>query len=109
MRLEPFNYTGKTVVGVKRFNEAVEAEMRRVLPLKGQWRGEGYGYPERYGDGYMNHVIAKLNGPGGLICVTAVSALATEHGPDPEQRCSARMFHPRLSLQIKHQTGHASP
>ena len=44
VRLEPFNYTGKTVVGVKLYKTAFAAELRRVIGMKGQWKGYKDGY-----------------------------------------------------------------
>lgn len=45
-----FNYTERKVVGMKAYNTAVRAELRRVLPLKGVWKNDGYGYQQRYPD-----------------------------------------------------------
>tara|TARA_B100002003_G_C14141283_1_gene548788 strand:- start:608 stop:2329 length:1722 start_codon:yes stop_codon:yes gene_type:complete len=50
MRAEPYNYTGRTVVGMKRYEEERQNELSRVLPLKGQWGAAGAGYKERYTD-----------------------------------------------------------
>ena len=49
-RAEPYNYTGRTVVGMKRFEEERQKELARVLPLKGQWGAVGAGYKERYAE-----------------------------------------------------------
>ena len=37
MRTDPYNYTGKTVVGPKKFNKLVQFELTRVKTLKGVW------------------------------------------------------------------------
>ena len=48
-RAEPYNYTGRTVVGMKRFEEERQKELApAVLPLKCQWGAVGAGYKERY-------------------------------------------------------------
>jgi hypothetical protein len=44
-----FNYTGRTVVGLKAWNQAKQAELARVKPLKMPWGNEGEGYEQRYG------------------------------------------------------------
>ena len=48
VKAAPFNYSGRTVVGVKNFWVRCLVEMRRVKPLKGPWGQPGDGYPERY-------------------------------------------------------------
>ena len=79
--LAPFNYTGKTVVGVARFKAAMKAEWDRVLPLKGQWKRDGFGYAERYPDvpgeppgRAWRKVEEVVKGSGGLMPVTEVCA-----------------------------------
>jgi len=47
--LPQFNYTGRTVVGLKAWQKARLTEMARVKPLEGCWKKPGDGYPERYG------------------------------------------------------------
>jgi hypothetical protein len=48
VRVKPFNYTGRKVITEKAFQLAVKIEFRRVRPLKGIWKGDNYGYQERY-------------------------------------------------------------
>jgi hypothetical protein len=50
IRIVPFNYTNRKVVTDKTYQLAIEIELRRVLPLKNQWKTAGYGYHERYGE-----------------------------------------------------------
>lgn len=50
VRLKPFNYTGRKVITEKALQVAIETEIKRVMPLKGVWRGEGYSYAQRYGE-----------------------------------------------------------
>ena len=33
----PFNYTGKTVLGLKSYNKELDKEMSRVIGMKGIW------------------------------------------------------------------------
>ena len=47
-RTSVFNYTERKVVGVKNYNTAIKAELKRVSPLLGVWRHADYGYEERY-------------------------------------------------------------
>ena len=49
IRSNIFFYSGKTVLGLAKWQKMVETEIQRVKPLKGVWRGPGYGYFERYG------------------------------------------------------------
>jgi hypothetical protein len=57
VRAKLFNYTGCKVVSDAAFQIAIQEEMRRVLPLKGVWRGPTFGYKERYGeDHYLDEV-----------------------------------------------------
>lgn len=52
IRLKPFTYTGRLVVGVKAYIAALQAQRLEVKPLKGVWVliGDGYeeGYKERW-------------------------------------------------------------
>ena len=89
--IEPFDYTGKTVVGNAKFDAAVDAEMRRVLPLKGCWKKPGYGYSERYGaaNGYME-AAKTVSTSGKLIPVTLV------------RRCQRACSRPNLTNRGSH-------
>ena len=48
VRMQPFTYTDRLVVGVKAYNAALQAERLKVKPLEGQWGAIGDGYEERY-------------------------------------------------------------
>jgi len=48
IRLTPFDYTGKKVVGDKAYSLAMDIELNRVKKLKGQWGAPGAGYYERW-------------------------------------------------------------
>jgi hypothetical protein len=50
VKVVPYDYTGKWVVGIKGWDAAKSAEMVRVLPLIGVWKGPDYGYKQRYPD-----------------------------------------------------------
>ena len=65
-----FEYTGKTVVGIAKYNTLREAELRRVLPKAGQWRTPGYGYKERWPEDWSARLDEKIQGPGNTIPVT---------------------------------------
>ena len=52
VKAAPFNYSGRTVVGVKNFRSRCLEEMRRVKPLKGPW-----GQP---GDGTLKGILLHL-------------------------------------------------
>ena len=57
IRLNPFNYTGRTVVGVKTFESYKKIEKERVTQLKGCWGQEEQGYEHRYGDNWEHELI----------------------------------------------------
>ena len=65
-----FEYTGKTVVGLAKYNQLREAELRRVLPMAGQWKGPGYGYKEKWPDDWSQKLDEKIQGSGHTIPVT---------------------------------------
>ena len=76
--LEPFQYTGTMVVGNAKFDKAVAAEMRRVLPLAGVWRRPGFGYNERYGaDRGLMEAAKVVSTSGKMIPVTLVRRWGT--------------------------------
>ena len=76
--LEPFQYTGTMVVGNAKFDKAVAAEMRRVLPLAGVWRRPGFGYNERYGaDRGLMEAAKVVSTSGKMISVTLVRRWGT--------------------------------
>jgi hypothetical protein len=47
-----FNYTGRTVVELKAWGKARNAELARVIPLEGFWKKPGDGYSERFGENW---------------------------------------------------------
>jgi hypothetical protein len=57
----PFQYTGRTVVGFKTFEQYLRTELNRVKPLRSIWGAVGHGYPERYGPGYEVQLRAEVN------------------------------------------------
>jgi hypothetical protein len=97
----PFNYTGRWVIGVKKYRQHCNEEMRRVKPLKGQWGQPGEGYPERYPapQDYMQFVCATVNMK--YCCVTdmmdhVVAESAKIYANTPEAN-SFMIFHDGLS------------
>jgi hypothetical protein len=55
-----FNYTGRTVVELKAWGKARNAELARVIPLEGFWKKPGDGYPERFGENWGGVLDAHL-------------------------------------------------
>lgn len=55
VKATPFSYTGRHVVGVKAYDAAVQAELYRVMNLKGVWENRG-GYRGRYPDTWEREV-----------------------------------------------------
>ena len=49
VKFKIFWYTGKTVLGLAKWEKMVVAELARVRPLKGCWGKSGEGYEKRYG------------------------------------------------------------
>jgi hypothetical protein len=56
VKIRPFFYRNRTVVGMTTFEEHLQAETARVLPLRGVWKEVGYGYCQRYGDVWESEV-----------------------------------------------------
>ena len=79
--MELFDYTGKTVVGLKAWEKAKLAELARVKTLAGCWGAEGHGYEERYGGNWEEEVEKKLRGSKlgkGIVPITDVSPTKTK-------------------------------
>jgi hypothetical protein len=80
VKCEPFSYTGKRIVGIPEFRKACKAELQRVKELGGwQWKGENYGYEERYkdkpdinGKPAWEHELHEALKRSGTICITDV-------------------------------------
>lgn len=68
VKSQPFQYTGKTVVGIKTFEKHKNFEYYRVLSLGGQWGKEGEGYKERYEGNWEVELIESVN--KSYICIT---------------------------------------
>jgi hypothetical protein len=85
-----FNYTGRTVVGLKAWKKARLTEMARVKPLEGCWKKPGDGYPERYGlnweavlDAYLRKKICPVTDLMDHVIDTSAAAYAgTAHADD---------------------------
>lgn len=74
--LDLFDYTGKTVVGLKAWKKAEEAELARVKPLGMVWGKEGAGYEERWPETWKEELGKKLRGNPlrpGIVPITDVS------------------------------------
>ncbi len=56
------------MVGVKRYKKEEKAELRRVLPMKGCWTKDGYGYKERWPQTWKQELKKKLDQK--YCCVT---------------------------------------
>jgi hypothetical protein len=67
-KADPFCYTGRLVIGVKRYKKEQKAELRRVLPMKGCWKTAGYGYKERWPQTWEQQLKTKLDQK--YCCVT---------------------------------------
>ena len=61
VRLNPFNYTGRTVVGVKTFESYKKIERERVKQSKGCWGKEGQGYEHQYGDNWEAELVKAVS------------------------------------------------
>ena len=79
-RMEPFNYTGKKVIGPVNFEKRVQAEVQRVANLKTTgtnssrfWKDAGEGldggpYEARYGDTWRQEVVDRLGRGSYAVC-----------------------------------------
>jgi hypothetical protein len=72
VRAAPFNYSGRTVVGVKNFVSRCNEEMRRVKQLKGRWGQSGEGYPERYPLPLDYMVFVRAEVSKSFCCITDI-------------------------------------
>ena len=94
-RIEPFEYTGKWIVGVAAYEAAIKTEIDRANRLKGGggWGGtgtltreqlaelEGGRYEARYGDDWRARVEEAIGkGQHALMCVTKLMDHAIEQG-----------------------------
>jgi hypothetical protein len=70
IRCEPYSYTGKTVVGVARFDVEIEKEFHRARGLKGVWGQVGGGYQGRYGLEARTKCIEQVSKK--LVCITTI-------------------------------------
>jgi hypothetical protein len=98
----PFNYSGRTVVGVKNFESSrCLEEMRRVKPLKVSWGQPGDGYPEKYPPplNYMTEVRVVVC--KSYCCITAIMdpivRESTKMYANTPQANTFMIFHDRLS------------
>ena len=57
----PFNYTGKTVLGLKSYNKELVKEMSRVIGTKGIWKNYPRGYVDRYPENWEEEVRKVVN------------------------------------------------
>ena len=61
VRLKPFFYGTRTVVGMTTFASHLKVEAERVRELKGVWKGPGEGYLERFGPAADAELVLKVN------------------------------------------------
>jgi len=57
----PFNYTGKTVLGLRSYRNEMDKEMYRVIGLKGQWKNYSNGYKDRYPESWREEVCKAVD------------------------------------------------
>ena len=60
-KAEPFNYTKRTILGIKSFRKALDDEYNRVKSLRGQWGPVGSGYEERYQERWGEELLKTVN------------------------------------------------
>ena len=79
VKCEPFFYTGFKIIGWKKFEKLVAAELKEkeetVSKQKGRawengWRGKGYGYKQRYPETWRAEVVAAVERSTHNMCVT---------------------------------------
>ena len=70
IRCEPYSYTGKTVVGVARFEVEIEKKFHRARGLKGVWGQGGGGYQVRYGLEARMKCIEQVSKK--ILCITTI-------------------------------------
>jgi len=57
IKTTPFNYTGRTVLGRKSYRDEINAELLRVIGMKGRWSKYPNGYKDKYPDSWETEVI----------------------------------------------------
>jgi hypothetical protein len=73
VKAAPFNYTGLKVVGVRTWEKEVQAELARVIPLKGCGGKPGQGYKDLYPIAWKAVVLGNLTTKqGGVISITEI-------------------------------------
>ena len=113
-RMEPFDYTGRKVVGPVAFEKRVQSEVRRVSALKTtgttrsiHWKDKGEGldggpYEARYGDTWRQEVADRLGRGSDAVCdVTKIMDHIIEQGnilfADTPYRDTWYIYHDALS------------
>jgi len=56
IKTTPFNYTGRTVLGRKSYRDEINAELLRVIGMKGRWSKYPNGYKDKYPDSWETEV-----------------------------------------------------
>ena len=56
VKCNPFNYTGRTVLGKKKYEREISLELNRVIGLKGIWSRYSNGYKDKYPDTWREEV-----------------------------------------------------
>lgn len=101
VRAAPFNYSGRTVIGVKNFGSRCLEEMRRVKQLKGRWGQPGEGYPERYPPPQDHMAFVRAEVSKHYCCITDIMdhvvAESTKAYANTPEANTFMLFHDGLS------------